>query len=91
METGLLPVKRRSFCGENPSHPCIPSYSDRDWTRKSLTKQRKMMGLFLLLLFFKRKVVKNPVVEKSKQNGARMSVASAAGEGMPPILGSLGM
>lgn len=49
------------------------------------------MGLFLLLLFFKRKVVKNPVVEKSEQNGARMSVASAAGEGMPPILGSLGM
>lgn len=37
---------------------CIPSYSDRDGTRKSLMKQRNMMGLLLLLLFFKRKVVK---------------------------------
>lgn len=28
VEIGLLPVKYRSFCGENLSHPCIAFYSN---------------------------------------------------------------
>lgn len=28
VEIGLLPVKCRSFCGENLSHPCIPFYNN---------------------------------------------------------------
>lgn len=28
VEIGLLPVKCRSFCGENLSHPCIPFYGN---------------------------------------------------------------
>lgn len=60
VEIGLLPVKCRSFCGENLSHPCIPFYGNWDWTSKSLVKQRKMMGPF-----FKRKVVKMRCLRKN--------------------------
>ena len=28
VEIGLLPIKYRSFCGENLSYPCIPFYSN---------------------------------------------------------------
>lgn len=60
VEIGLLPIKSESFCRENLSYPCIPFYSNWDWTSKSLMKQRKMMGS---LVFFQRKVEKIDVWE----------------------------
>lgn len=83
VEIGLLPIKTESFCRENLSYPCIPFYSNWDWTSKSLVKQRKMMGS--LVFFFPKEGRKNWCLRRER----RIKMGCQWWEGTCPSLGSL--